>query len=180
MVDINADKPATMRHLARALGVDPALVTRYAQRGMPTDSIAAARAWRARNVRPNVSTATRAVQAADAEEAVQTVNRLMRVAVAALEVGRLDLVETELRRALRKVPAEARSRVLMAPAVMDALCAPVFAAVARSQAELDAGAADPEEDGVDAAAALQLPSGAGFMPAFVYAAAANKTVATGG
>lgn len=38
--------------LAKALGVDPALVTRYAKRGMPVYSIDAARTWRAANVRP--------------------------------------------------------------------------------------------------------------------------------
>lgn len=37
--------------LARALGVDPALVTRYKRRGMPVDSIEAALAWKAENVR---------------------------------------------------------------------------------------------------------------------------------
>lgn len=37
--------------LARALGVDPALVTRYKQRGMPVGSIEAALTWKAENVR---------------------------------------------------------------------------------------------------------------------------------
>jgi hypothetical protein len=40
--------------LAAALGVDPALVTRYKRRGMPVDSIAAAQAWKAKNVRARV------------------------------------------------------------------------------------------------------------------------------
>ena len=40
--------------LAAALGVDPALVTRYKLRGMPTDSIQAAVAWKAANVRARV------------------------------------------------------------------------------------------------------------------------------
>ena len=40
--------------LAAALGVDPALVTRYKARGMPTDDIAAAVAWKAANVRARV------------------------------------------------------------------------------------------------------------------------------
>lgn len=41
----------TQQDLARALGVDPALVTRYKARGMPVDSIEAASAWRLANVR---------------------------------------------------------------------------------------------------------------------------------
>jgi hypothetical protein len=40
--------------LADALGVDPALVTRYKRRGMPVDSIAAAQKWKAENVRARV------------------------------------------------------------------------------------------------------------------------------
>lgn len=40
--------------LAAALGVDPALVTRYKARGMPTDSIDAALAWKTANVRARV------------------------------------------------------------------------------------------------------------------------------
>ena len=37
--------------LAAALGVDPALVTRYKARGMPVDSVEAAAAWKLANVR---------------------------------------------------------------------------------------------------------------------------------
>lgn len=40
--------------LAKALGVDPALITRYKRRGMPTDSVEAALAWKAANVRARV------------------------------------------------------------------------------------------------------------------------------
>jgi len=42
----------TGRELAAALGVDPARITRMAQKGMPTSSIEAARAWVRANVRP--------------------------------------------------------------------------------------------------------------------------------
>lgn len=41
----------TQADLARALGVDPALVTRYKKRGMPVHSIDAALSWKAENVR---------------------------------------------------------------------------------------------------------------------------------
>lgn len=40
--------------LAQALNVSPAVVCRDAKRGMPTDSVEAARAWRARHLRPRV------------------------------------------------------------------------------------------------------------------------------
>lgn len=40
--------------LAKALGVDPALVTRYKARGMPVHSIAAAQQWKIENVRSKV------------------------------------------------------------------------------------------------------------------------------
>lgn len=46
----------TQQELAQALGVDPALVTRYKGRGMPVDSIEAAAAWRQANVRVRAST----------------------------------------------------------------------------------------------------------------------------
>lgn len=46
----------TQQELAHALGVDPALVTRYKARGMPVDSIAAAAAWRQANVRVRANT----------------------------------------------------------------------------------------------------------------------------
>lgn len=44
----------TQVELASALGVDAALVTRYKRRGMPVDSIEAALAWKAENVRARV------------------------------------------------------------------------------------------------------------------------------
>lgn len=40
--------------LARALGIDRALVCRLKRRGMPTDNVEAAQAWRAANVRARV------------------------------------------------------------------------------------------------------------------------------
>ena len=43
--------------LAHALGVDPSLITRYTERGMPTISVAAALDWKLKNVRPRVKVA---------------------------------------------------------------------------------------------------------------------------
>lgn len=47
----------TQAQLARALGIDKALVTRYKARGMPVDSIDAALAWKAKNVRARAGSA---------------------------------------------------------------------------------------------------------------------------
>lgn len=44
----------TQQQLAKALGVDPALVTRYKRRGMPVDSVEAAQAWKTANVQARV------------------------------------------------------------------------------------------------------------------------------
>lgn len=44
-----------LKELAAALGVSAATVTRNAQDGMPTDSVEAARAWRAENCRARIA-----------------------------------------------------------------------------------------------------------------------------
>jgi hypothetical protein len=45
----------TRTELAAGLGIDAGLVTRYARRGMPTDSLPAAAAWKAANVRQRMT-----------------------------------------------------------------------------------------------------------------------------
>jgi len=45
-----------MKDLAAALGVSDSLVSRYAKRGMPVDSVERAERWYRRNVRPRVTT----------------------------------------------------------------------------------------------------------------------------
>jgi len=47
-------KPPSQLEIAEALQIDPALVTRYKARGMPVDSIDAARSWKESNVRARV------------------------------------------------------------------------------------------------------------------------------
>lgn len=44
-------------HIAAALEVDPANITRWAKRGMPLYSIDAARQWRRQNIRPRITPA---------------------------------------------------------------------------------------------------------------------------
>lgn len=45
----------TLTELAKGLGVDATLVRRYVKRGMPIESVAAAAAWKAANIRPRVN-----------------------------------------------------------------------------------------------------------------------------
>lgn len=40
------------KHLARALGISPAMVSKLAKRGMPTDSLDSAQRWRRRHLEP--------------------------------------------------------------------------------------------------------------------------------
>ena len=47
-------KPLTQAIIASALGVDKALVSRYRARGMPTNSVEAALAWKQANIRMRV------------------------------------------------------------------------------------------------------------------------------
>lgn len=57
-------KPLLQSELAQALQVSPAVVCRDARRGMPTDSVEAARDWRARHLRPRVKGGRAAPEAA--------------------------------------------------------------------------------------------------------------------
>lgn len=54
--------------LARALGIDRALVCRLKKRGMPTDSVEAAQTWRAANVRARVGGKPSAGNATSAQD----------------------------------------------------------------------------------------------------------------
>lgn len=84
----------TQQDLARALGVDPALVTRYKARGMPVDSIEAASAWRLANVRVRATPRRQAAGsgAGDGGEATYADHRARR------ERAEADMAEIEARR----------------------------------------------------------------------------------
>lgn len=49
------DTPMTFTELGKALGVEKSQVSKLAARGMPTDNVEAARAWRAQNLHPSWS-----------------------------------------------------------------------------------------------------------------------------
>jgi hypothetical protein len=141
--------------LARLLGLDKSAVSRAKRKGMPTDSLEAAMAWRdnhlnvamRKDTNPLRDNRPRGQVAAglSAAAAIQRVHTLWPVAESALKAGMLHLVEVELRQAMRDVPKAARKRVQLTRDVMDALTAPFINAVfageegARGQDEIEDG-----------------------------------------
>lgn len=111
------------KELAAELGISAAMVTKLAQRGMPTDSLTAAREWRRRNLDPGKvkpGTSTRRVPDArsarpstmDATEAVASAQWCMDTAAARLaEGGGIGVMVPALRRALSAVPESHRHLV---------------------------------------------------------------------
>lgn len=61
------DQGLTMTRLGEALGISKAQVSRLADRGMPTDSVESARAWRKRNLHPSWSEEARAGTAGEVD-----------------------------------------------------------------------------------------------------------------
>lgn len=160
----------TQAALARALGIDPALVSRYKARGMPVTSIADATAWRDANVRVRMKAdgdyeaISRALQG---EDCVKTLGALAQAAGELLDAGGdgSPLVPA-LRAAFAAVPYGQRERVLAPFNVLDMLTEEVAEV-------LDRG--DP--DGLVVGALPQVHTGAGRdfdMGAFWYAVAAGE------
>lgn len=140
------------RDLAQALGVHPSQVARYVRRGMPTDSVEAAKAWRASHVRLRVPLGMH--RAAGSAAQLDRLARLWPIGRAALEAGEFDMVAGELRSALAAVPHAARSSVMVDPAVMDALLhAQAGLVMVPSVAREDAPGGRIGADSEDAAAA---------------------------
>lgn len=108
----------TQQQLAAALGVHASVVTRDKGRGMPVDSIEAARAWRLQHVRPRGSDNAARNSAALLAE----LDSLWPLARAALEAGKFEVIRPALQSALRAVPAEARPHVHVDLEVMTELC----------------------------------------------------------
>ena len=104
------------KDLAKRLGLSQAMVSRLVKRGMPTSSTEAASRWRARNLsalRVDLRPAGDGGAAADPVEAVHALALLA-------EVDFLQHGEA-LRRALRSVPAGARSGIELPMAVWSQL-----------------------------------------------------------
>ena len=115
--------------LAAALGIDPAMVTRYKGKGMPLHSIEAAQAWRDANVRVRMTReadASTTGRALEGEQAAARAGALLQAAGELLEQGGdvAPMVAT-IRQAMAAVPGEQRGRVLFPPNIMDWLTAEV-------------------------------------------------------
>ena len=117
------------KDLAIARGLSGGMVTRLAQRGMPCESVDAARRWRERHLEHARTKGVRAeamprsgadAAARDAAELARTAAAALRLvddlagtAAALLPIGRFATVEPALRRALRAVPLAFRDLVLL-------------------------------------------------------------------
>lgn len=127
---MKAMKKPTHAALAAALGIDPALVTRYRRRGMPVHSIEAAQQWRDVNVRVRF-TPERDLEAVEraisGEKAVKRVIALHEAAGKLLDSGGdvYPLLST-ISQAMAEVPPSQRDRVVVVVEVMDLLTADVL------------------------------------------------------
>ena len=162
--------------LARELGVDKAMVTRHARRGMPVHSVEAAKAWRAENLslahRKDMNPARdwhrfKAGTPAADRESLERVAKLMEVGEAALKAGRFELVRGAIVEAMSAVPSYLQAQCPCSIAVMDELCAPVIRAVGKGEALHPQGDSMSDEEAVD-------------MGAFWFEAAVGRIAPAGG
>lgn len=154
----------TRRELAAGLGISQGMVSRLAQRGMPTHDLERAKRWRARHLAParmkgnraGTSEAPSPLPSADrgpAEFALQSImaaNRHMQVAAALLEADQFALAAEDLRQALRRVPVSHRDQVQIHVGVFDALTAGVhreLVSISEGQPPRSPDDADLEEMG---------------------------------
>lgn len=87
--------------LARALGVDRALVCRLKRRGMPTDTLEAAQAWRAANVRARVGGKSGRTAAGDEYTSMRTRRERAEAAMAEIELAEVAATVLDREGALR-------------------------------------------------------------------------------
>ena len=98
----------TQTEIAAELGITKAAVSKLKKLGMPVHSADAARAWRARNLRPG---RTRNDPGPSPCTLLERVEALVPLGIEALRIGRFELVAAELRRALRAVPLSHRGEL---------------------------------------------------------------------
>ena len=118
------------RALARALGLSPSAVLKLEARGMPVDSLEAARAWRAANLDPTRTKASGAraerIGQADAFMLARTEREQNEAALAGLKLAELagELVRVaEIERALAAKVAAVRDALLNVPHRVSVLAA---------------------------------------------------------
>ena len=117
----------TQIQLAAALGLSQSAVSQLAKQGMPTNSIAAARAWRETHLHPG-----RAKPAPRAP----SLSALLEEAEALLDVGGdIGPLMPDLRLALRQIPGYQRAAVGMTAALWNVLTDPVGSAFERETPE---------------------------------------------
>lgn len=175
MIESDAD-------LARLLGVTPAVVCRLKKRGMPTDSLAAATAWRqahldpARRRDPHLHHLRPGLdRQATGDLAVRRVHELLPAAESALAAGLFHCLEAELREAMRAVPLSRRREVELPMPMWEAMTSPTLALVREHLPTLQAARNDPP----GAAAAQPEPDGmadaeAASMGRFWYSVAVRE------
>lgn len=125
--------------LARDLGVDRSLVTRYARRGMPTRSLAAAEEWRAAHLDPLLVKRP----AEDPDDLDELRFALVRKLAHLAELDPAAWLE-ELRSVVRELPPELWDRVELSQGTWEALIgARVLEALRRDGDAPDAESAAP-------------------------------------
>jgi hypothetical protein len=131
----NSEQRLTQASIGRALGLSRSLIHRYVGMGMPTTSIAAARAWHQDSIRPTAHGLNEPDKAHRRERtptpaSVVQASALMAHAADALATGQdITVMVPALRAALRAVPARERAAMLLQSEVMDVLTADAFAVV---------------------------------------------------
>ena len=123
--------PRNRTHLAELLGIAKSAVTAQAARGMPTDSLEAAQAWRKAKIDPARKKGSRLdkfyqprqpAPPAPLPDAVAHANELMEIADAALQAGHaIWALVPGLRAAMRAVPVPERESVALYLPVMKLL-----------------------------------------------------------
>jgi len=102
----------TQAAIARALDLSQAAVSKLKARGMPVESIEGAHAWRLRNLDP-ARIKWAAPPITDPAAALRRVHDLAQLAAAALKLGRFEVIEPQLREALRAVPEPQRGGIVI-------------------------------------------------------------------
>jgi hypothetical protein len=159
--------------LARILGVSRAVVCRAKQRGMPTDDVDAARAWRAAHLNPAHRKDMNPAKSYSGGRAgrdvvpglLARVRALMDLAESAVGTTTFDTLRPALREAMRAIPAQHRPAVLLSVPVMDALLGKVLDALGRPD-----HSARPQHEAVPSMSA----DDADVMGRFWYALAAGE------